>query len=70
MHTLIFATNNRHKIAEIQSLVGPEFSTMDSTERLQALISIFQNRMIHSLEANAYGKSCKPYLTLTPTKLL
>ena len=29
MYTLIFATNNAHKIAEIQSLVGPDFSIID-----------------------------------------
>ena len=29
MYTLIFATNNDHKIAEIQSLVGPDFSIID-----------------------------------------
>ena len=26
MHTLIFATNNRNKVAEIQSLIGPNFT--------------------------------------------
>jgi len=26
MHTLIFATNNEHKIKEIQSLVGNDFT--------------------------------------------
>jgi XTP/dITP diphosphohydrolase len=29
MYTLIFATNNAHKIAEIQSLVGSDFSIID-----------------------------------------
>lgn len=29
MYTLIFATNNKHKIAEIQSLVGPDFFIID-----------------------------------------
>jgi len=29
MYQLIFATNNQHKIEEIQSLVGPDFSIID-----------------------------------------
>ena len=29
MYQLIFATNNAHKIAEIQSLVGPDFTIID-----------------------------------------
>ena len=29
MYQLIFATNNSHKIAEIQSLVGPDFNIID-----------------------------------------
>ena len=32
MHTLIFATNNRNKVAEIQSLVGPDFTIIPLKE--------------------------------------
>lgn len=32
MHTLIFATNNRNKVAEIQSLVGPNFTIIPLKE--------------------------------------
>ena len=32
MYTLIFATNNRNKVAEIQSLVGPDFTIIPLKE--------------------------------------
>ncbi len=32
MHTLIFATNNRNKVTEIQSLVGPNFTIIPLKE--------------------------------------
>jgi XTP/dITP diphosphohydrolase len=32
MHTLIFATNNQHKVQEIQSLVGPDFNIIPLKE--------------------------------------
>lgn len=32
MHTLIFATNNRNKVAEIQSLIGPNFTIIPLKE--------------------------------------
>ncbi len=32
MHTLLFATNNKNKVAEIQSLVGPDFKIITLSE--------------------------------------
>ena len=32
MHTLIFATNNQHKVQEIQSLVGNDFEIISLKE--------------------------------------
>ena len=54
MHTIIFATNNEHKIKEIQSLVGNDFTmiTLD-----QAGINIDIPEPHDTLQENAYEKA-------------
>jgi len=54
MHTLIFATNNRNKVAEIQSLVGPNFNIIPLKE---AGIEIDIPEPHDQLEANAHEKA-------------
>ena len=54
MHTIIFATNNEHKIKEIQSLVGSDF-TIITLE--QAGIDIDIPEPHNTLEENAYEKA-------------
>ena len=54
MHTLIFATNNRNKVAEIQSLVGPNFEIIPLKE---AGIEIDIPEPHDQLEANALEKA-------------
>ena len=54
MHTLIFATNNRNKVAEIQSLVGPSFTIIPLKE---AGIDIDIPEPHDQLEANALEKA-------------
>ena len=54
MHTIIFATNNEHKIKEIQSLVGSDF-TIITLE--QAGIDIDIPEPHNSLQENAYEKA-------------
>ena len=54
MHTLIFATNNRNKVAEIQSLVGPNFTIIPLKE---AGIEIDIPEPHDQLEANALEKA-------------
>jgi len=54
MHTLIFATNNRNKVAEIQSLVGPNFEIIPLKE---AGIEIDIPEPHDQLEANAHEKA-------------
>ena len=53
-HTLIFATNNRNKVAEIQSLVGPNFTIIPLKE---AGIEIDIPEPHDQLEANAHEKA-------------
>ena len=53
MHTLIFATNNRNKVAEIQSLVGANFTIIPLKE---AGIEIDIPEPHDQLEANAHEK--------------
>jgi XTP/dITP diphosphohydrolase len=54
MHTLIFATNNRNKVAEIQSLVGPNFTIIPLKE---AGIEIDIPEPHDQLKANALEKA-------------
>jgi XTP/dITP diphosphohydrolase len=54
MHTLIFATNNSNKVAEIQSLVGPNFEIIPLKE---AGIEIEIPEPHDLLEANAHEKA-------------
>lgn len=54
MHTLIFATNNRNKVAEIQSLVGNNFDIIPLQE---AGIDIDIPEPHDQLEANAAEKA-------------
>ena len=54
MHTLIFATNNRNKVAEIQSLVGNDFEIIPLKE---AGIDIDIPEPHDQLEANATEKA-------------
>ena len=54
MHTLIFATNNRNKVAEIQSLVGNNFEIIPLKE---AGIDIDIPEPHDQLEANALEKA-------------
>ncbi|MCF8286234.1 MAG: RdgB/HAM1 family non-canonical purine NTP pyrophosphatase [Chitinophagaceae bacterium] len=54
MHTLIFATNNRNKVAEIQSLVGANFTIIPLKE---AGIEIDIPEPHDQLEANAHEKA-------------
>ena len=54
MHTIIFATNNEHKIKEIQSLVGSDF-TIITLE--QAGIDIDIPEPHDTLQQNAYEKA-------------
>ena len=54
MHTLIFATNNRNKVAEIQSLVGANFTIIPLKE---AGIDIDIPEPHDQLEANALEKA-------------
>jgi len=53
-HTLIFATNNRNKVAEIQSLVGANFTIIPLKE---AGIEIDIPEPHDQLEANAHEKA-------------
>ena len=54
MHTLIFATNNRNKVAEIQSLVGANFTIIPLKE---AGIDMDIPEPHDQLEANAHEKA-------------
>ena len=54
MHTLIFATNNRNKVAEIQSLVGNKYAIIPLKE---AGIDIDIPEPHDQLEANALEKA-------------
>jgi XTP/dITP diphosphohydrolase len=54
MHTLIFATNNQHKVAEIQSLVGQDFNIIPLKE---AGIDIDIPEPHDSLQENATEKA-------------
>ena len=54
MHTLIFATNNRNKVAEIQSLVGSDFEIIPLKE---AGIDIDLPEPHDQFEANAAEKA-------------
>ena len=54
MHTLIFATNNRNKVAEIQSLVGANFTIIPLKE---AGIEIDIPEPHDQIEANALEKA-------------
>ena len=54
MHTLIFATNNEHKIKEIQSLVGSDFTIITLQ---QAGIDIDIPEPHETLQENAYEKA-------------
>lgn len=54
MHTLIFATNNRNKVAEIQSFVGPNFTIIPLKE---AGIEIDIPEPHDQLEDNAQEKA-------------
>jgi len=54
MHTLIFATNNRNKVAEIQSMVGSNFEIIPLKE---AGIDIDIPEPHDQLEANALEKA-------------
>ena len=54
MHTLIFATNNRNKVAEIQSLVGANFTIIPLKE---AGIEIDIPEPHDQLEDNAHEKA-------------
>ncbi len=58
MHTLIFATNNRNKVAEIQSLVGSDFEIIALKE---AGIDIDIPEPHDQLEANALEKATTIY---------
>jgi XTP/dITP diphosphohydrolase len=58
MHTLIFATNNRNKVAEIQSLVGSNFEIIPLKE---AGIEIDIPEPHDQLEANANEKAMTIY---------
>ncbi|MEY2640605.1 MAG: RdgB/HAM1 family non-canonical purine pyrophosphatase, partial [Bacteroidota bacterium] len=54
MQTLVFATNNAHKVAEIRSVIGDLFSIITLTE---AGIAIDIPEPHDTLEANATEKS-------------
>jgi XTP/dITP diphosphohydrolase len=54
MHTLIFATNNKNKVAEIQSLVGPDFKIIPLSE---AGINIDIPEPHDTLRENAFEKA-------------
>ena len=54
MHTIIFATNNEHKIKEIQSLVGSNFTIITLQE---AGIDIDIPEPHDTLQENAYEKA-------------
>jgi XTP/dITP diphosphohydrolase len=54
MHTIIFATNNEHKIKEIQSLVGSDFTIITLQ---QAGINIDIPEPHETLQENAYEKA-------------
>jgi XTP/dITP diphosphohydrolase len=54
MHTIIFATNNEHKIKEIQSLVGSDFTIITLKE---AGIDIDIPEPHDTLQENAYEKA-------------
>ena len=54
MHTIIFATNNEHKIKEIQSLVGNDFTIITLKE---AGIDIDIPEPHETLQENAYEKA-------------
>ena len=54
MHTIIFATNNEHKIKEIQSLVGSDFTIITLQ---QAGIDIDIPEPHNTLQENAYEKA-------------
>ena len=54
MHTLIFATNNKNKVAEIQSLVGTDFKIIPLSE---AGIDIDIPEPHDTLRENAFEKA-------------
>jgi XTP/dITP diphosphohydrolase len=54
MHTLIFATNNKNKVAEIQSFVGPDFKIIPLSE---AGIDIDIPEPYDTLQENALEKA-------------
>jgi len=54
MHTIVFATNNEHKIKEIQSLVGSDFTIITLQE---AGIDIDIPEPHDTLQENAYEKA-------------
>jgi XTP/dITP diphosphohydrolase len=54
MHTLIFATNNQHKVQEIQSLVGADFNI---TPLKEAGIDIEIPEPHDTLQENAFEKA-------------
>jgi XTP/dITP diphosphohydrolase len=54
MHTLLFATNNKNKVAEIQSLVGADFKIISL---LEAGIDIDIPEPHETLQENAFEKA-------------
>lgn len=54
MHTLIFATNNKNKVAEIQTLVGPDFKIISL---IDAGIDIDIPEPHDTLQENAFEKA-------------
>jgi XTP/dITP diphosphohydrolase len=58
MHTLIFATNNQHKVDEIQSLVGTDFTIIPLNA---AGINIEIPEPHDTLQENAYEKATTIY---------
>lgn len=54
MHTLIFATNNKNKVAEIQTLVGPDFKIIPL---IDAGIDIDIPEPHDTLQENAFEKA-------------
>lgn len=62
MHTLIFATNNKNKVVEIQSLVGPHFNVIPLVE---AGIHIDIPEPHDTLQENAFEKANTIYSLTT-----
>ncbi len=58
MHTLLFTTNNKNKVAEIQSLVGPDFKIITLQE---AGIDIDIPEPHDTLQENAFEKASTIY---------